>query len=99
MASIFNLVRTVIDSAGNSNAVVGSGPRTLYHDSNDSNWRVLGSPNPGQSFGCGGAFRSGSNGASPSTVGKLGATKSHHTVVNLIFRPLILGPRMRATVV
>ena len=60
---------------------------------------MLGSPNPGQSFGRGGAFRSGSNGGVGVPVGKLGATEIDLPIVILIFESLILAPRMRVTVV
>ena len=52
---------------------------------------MLGSPNPGQSFGRGGAFQSGSNGGVEVTRGMLGATEIDLPVVILILGSLILA--------
>ena len=63
------------------------------------NLKVLGSPNPGQSFGRGGAFRSGSNGGEDLHVGRFGALKIKQDVVILMFRSLILARGMLCSVV
>ena len=63
------------------------------------NLRVLGSPNPGQSFGRGGAFRSGSNGGVHLHPGKLGAAKTQITFVFAIWGSLLAGGGMCADVV